>query len=207
VSSLPRLRVAMRWAMAAFYLVAGIVHLVAPEKFLPIVPDFVPLLREVVLATGVCEIAGGLALLTTRLRWVAGVMLAVYAVFVSPANIKRALEGIHLPPVLDSWWYHGPRLLMQPVLVWWAESAIGVSPAATGHEARRQKVTRRCRQRSKLFALRNSYSITSSALSRIDCGTISPSALAVLRLTTISYFVGSCTGRSPGFAPRRMRST
>jgi hypothetical protein len=29
--------------MAAFYLTAGIVHLVAPDKFLPIVPDFLPL--------------------------------------------------------------------------------------------------------------------------------------------------------------------
>src|SRR5262249_16269023 len=30
------------------------------------------------------------------------------------------------------------------------------------------------------------HSITSSAVSRIDCGTVSPSALAVLRFTTIS---------------------
>jgi uncharacterized membrane protein len=65
--------------MAAFYLVAGIVHLVAPEKFLPIVPNFVPLPREVVLATGACEIA---------------VMLALYAVLVFPANIKQCIEGI-----------------------------------------------------------------------------------------------------------------
>jgi uncharacterized membrane protein len=123
--------------MAAFYLFAGIVHLVAPDKFLPIVPDFVPLPREVVWATGVCEIAGGLALLTTRLRWLAGVMLAVYAVLVFPANIKHAIEGIHLPPVPDSWWYHGPRLLMQPVLVWWALFCAGVidwpwRPGSTG---------------------------------------------------------------------------
>jgi uncharacterized membrane protein len=112
--------------MAAFYLVAGVVHLIAPDKFVPIVPDFVPLPREVVLATGACEIADGLALLTTRLRWLTGVMLAVYAVFVFPANIKHAVEGIHLPPVPDSWWYHGPRLLMQPVLVWWALFCAGV---------------------------------------------------------------------------------
>jgi hypothetical protein len=64
----PRVRVAMRWAMAAFYLAAGTAHLVAPEQFLPIVPDFVPIPREVALATGLCELAGGLALLTTRLR-------------------------------------------------------------------------------------------------------------------------------------------
>jgi hypothetical protein len=50
-------------------------------------------------------------------------------------------------------------------------------------------------------------SIISSARSRNDSGIASPSVLAVLRLMTISNFAGNCTGRSPGFAPRRMRST
>jgi hypothetical protein len=31
----------------------------------------------------------------------------------------RPPEGcIHLAPVPDSWWYHGPRLAFQSVLVW-----------------------------------------------------------------------------------------
>ena len=34
-----------------------------------------------------------------------------------------------------------------------------------------------------------------------------PSVLAVFRLTTNSYFVGPCTGRSAGFSPLRIRST
>jgi uncharacterized membrane protein len=113
-------RVAMRWAMAVFYFAAGVVHLAAPERFLPIVPDFVPMPHTVVLVTGLCEIAGSVALLTVRLRRFAGIMLAMYAVCVFPANIKHALEGIHVPPLPDGWWYHGPRLIMQPVLVWWA---------------------------------------------------------------------------------------
>jgi hypothetical protein len=41
------------------------------------------------------------------------------------------------------------------------------------------------------------YSITSSARSSSDGGMARPSALAVLRFTTISNFVGNCTGRSP----------
>jgi uncharacterized membrane protein len=113
-------RVAMRWVLAVFYFAAGVVHLAAPERFLPIVPDFVPMPHAVVLVTGLCEIAGSVALLTKRLRRLAGVMLAVYAVCVFPANLKHALEGIHVPPLPDGWWYHGPRLIMQPVLVWWA---------------------------------------------------------------------------------------
>ena len=77
--------------------------------------------------TGVCEIAGAAALFTTRLRWLASVMLALYALCVWPANIKHALEHIHLPPVPDSWWYHGPRLALQPVLIWWALFCAGVT--------------------------------------------------------------------------------
>src|SRR5262249_44086008 len=34
-------------------------------------------------------------------------------------------------------------------------------------------------------------------------GKASPSAVAVLRFTTISNLVGNCTGRSPGFSPRQ----
>jgi hypothetical protein len=54
---------------------------------------------------------------------------------------------------------------------------------------------------------RSLYSITSSALASKDCGTATPSALAVLRLTTSSNLVGACTGRSPALSPLRMRST
>jgi uncharacterized membrane protein len=122
----PGTRLVMRWIMTAFYLVAGIAHLVLTDKFLLIVPDWVPFPREVVLATGICEIAGSMALTSPRLRRLAGIMLALYAVCVFPANIKHALEAIHLPPVPDSWLYHGPRLALQPVLVWWALFCAGV---------------------------------------------------------------------------------
>ena len=51
------------------------------------------------------------------------------------------------------------------------------------------------------------HSITSSAVESSDCGTVRPSALAVLRLITVWYLVGACTGKSAGFSPFKMRST
>jgi uncharacterized membrane protein len=122
----PGARFVMRWIMTAFYLAAGIAHLAVTDKFLLIVPDWVPLPRAVVLVTGICEIAGSIALMSPQLRRLAGIMLALYAVCVFPANIKHAIDGIHLPPVPDSWLYHGPRLALQPVLVWWALFCAGV---------------------------------------------------------------------------------
>jgi hypothetical protein len=51
------------------------------------------------------------------------------------------------------------------------------------------------------------HSITSSARARSDSGMVSPSALAVVRLITSSNLVGCSTGKSPGFAPRKILST
>jgi hypothetical protein len=51
------------------------------------------------------------------------------------------------------------------------------------------------------------HSITFSARSRNDSGIVSPSALAVVRLITSANLVGCSTGRSAGFAPRRILST
>jgi uncharacterized membrane protein len=42
------------------------------------------------------------------------------------ASIKQVLEGIDLPPIPNSWLYHGPRLALQPVLIWWALNCAGV---------------------------------------------------------------------------------
>lgn len=119
-------RAGMRWVMIAVYAGIGIVHLTSTDKFLPIMPDWVPEPRLVVIVTGLCEIAGALALTTRRLRRLAGIMLALYAVCVFPANVKQALDHIAIPPIPDSWWYHGPRFAMQPVMVWWALYAVHV---------------------------------------------------------------------------------
>lgn len=114
----------LRYGLIGLYGGIGIVHLAATDRFLPIMPDWVPAPRLVVIGTGLCEIAGALALFVPRLRRLAGLMLALYAVCVVPANIKQAVEGIAVPPIPDTWWYHGPRLALQPVMVWWALYAV-----------------------------------------------------------------------------------
>jgi uncharacterized membrane protein len=113
-------RGAMRWILAAFYAAAGIAHLWVPEKLLAITPSWVPFASQLIFATGLCELAGAVALVTKPLRKLAGFALAAYAICVWPANFKHAIDGIDLPYIANSWLYHGPRLLFQPVLVWWA---------------------------------------------------------------------------------------
>jgi uncharacterized membrane protein len=113
-------RAVMRWILGVIYVAAGIGHLWAPEKFLAITPSWVPFAPLVIFITGLCELAGAVALVTRPLRWWAGIAFAAYALCVWPANFKHAIDGIVLPPVTNSWFYHGPRLAFQPVLIWWA---------------------------------------------------------------------------------------
>lgn len=152
--SFAAVRAVMRWVLAAFFVTAGIAHLSVPGAFLTITPDWVPFAPQVIFGTGLCELAGAAALVLDdiasmifsanrkpsrirsgagffrivfgALRYWAGIALALYALCVWPANIKQALDHIVLPPIPDSWWYHGPRLALQPVIMWAALFAAGV---------------------------------------------------------------------------------
>ena len=91
------IRTALRWFLVVLYLVAGVAHLRAPGLFVRITPAWVPHAPQVIQLTGLCELAGALALaqgFSPGLRRTAGIALAAYAVCVFPANIKHALEGL-----------------------------------------------------------------------------------------------------------------
>lgn len=119
-------RTAFRWLLIAVYLPFGLFHILKPGGFLPIMPEWVPFPREVVVLTGAAEVLGAVGLMIPRLRYAAGVGLALYAVGVFPANLHHALDGVTVPGLPSSWWYHAPRLAFQPVFVWWALWAGGV---------------------------------------------------------------------------------
>jgi uncharacterized membrane protein len=125
------IRTALRWLLAAFYGVAGVIHLVRPAPFLTIMPAFVPAPEAAVLLTGVAEILGAIGLvqpISKSLRRAAGWGLALYALCVWPANINhfmldmaRADGGLGLA-------YHIPRMIAQPVIIWlalWVGECLG----------------------------------------------------------------------------------
>jgi uncharacterized membrane protein len=114
------IRNVLRALLALAYLAAGILHVFVPAPFLGITPAWVPYAPLVIMATGLCEIAGAVGLYVPRLRWWAGTMLAAYAVCVYPANVKHAVDYITHGTGGLSLWYHIPRLAFQPVIVWWA---------------------------------------------------------------------------------------
>lgn len=104
---------------------AGVAHLARPAGFLAITPHWVPAPEIVVALTGIAELAGAIGLLVPPLRRAAGIGLALYALCVWPANFNHAFNDIALGGAHLSWWYHGPRLVLQPVIIWWALWASG----------------------------------------------------------------------------------
>lgn len=121
--AVPKLRPILRWLLAILYMAAGVLHLIAPQPFLSIMPAWVPSPEAVVAFTGWAEIAGAIGLVqpfSQGMRKVAAVGLAAYAVCVFPANLNhfaldmaRADGGLGLA-------YHVPRMFAQPFVVWLA---------------------------------------------------------------------------------------
>jgi uncharacterized membrane protein len=122
----PRRHARMRLGLAVVLGFTGTDHLVNPWRYWPIMPAAVPFPRAVVLATGLCEMLGGLGLLLPRTRRLAGTLLAVFFVGVLPANIKAAAQGIVIVGLEAPAWAYWARIPAQALVVWWALHAAGI---------------------------------------------------------------------------------
>jgi len=124
-------RAVLRWLLAAFYFVAGVIHIARPAPFLTIMPGWVPAPEAVVLWTGVAEILGAIGLVqgvSLPLRRAAGWGLALYALCVWPANVNHFALDMARPDGGLGLAYHIPRMIAQPVIIWLALWVAGCLP-------------------------------------------------------------------------------
>jgi uncharacterized membrane protein len=90
----------LRIAAATLWVLAGTMHFVLPRQYEAIVPPYlVRWKRELVVASGIAEIAGGVAILPDITRrgarwWLLATLVAVY-----PANIHMALNAKEFPKI------------------------------------------------------------------------------------------------------------
>lgn len=113
--------------LGAALMYAGITHLTTNRtEFQAQVPTWVPLSADfVVLASGVVEIALGIALASLQYRRQVGWITAAFFVAIFPGNISQYVNGIDAFG-LDTDQARLTRLFFQPVLVLWALWATGV---------------------------------------------------------------------------------
>jgi len=108
----------------ALFVLTGALHFLAPGRYRSIMPPYVPAHREMVLASGAAEVAGGIALLTPGLERPARWWLIALLVAIFPANVHMAvnpdqIEGL---PALPAWLLWA-RLPLQGALIAWVVKA------------------------------------------------------------------------------------
>ncbi|HEY1134411.1 MAG TPA: DoxX family protein [Nocardioides sp.] len=76
--------------LAAAFAVSGVVHLVRPQTFAPLMPEALPAHTELIKVSGVAELACAAGLLHPRTRRAAGLASAALLVGVFPGNVTMA---------------------------------------------------------------------------------------------------------------------
>jgi uncharacterized membrane protein len=103
----------LRGAVALPLLVSGTAHFTRTALMAMIVPPFLPFHQQLVLGSGVLELAGAVGLLVPAFTRVASACLALLMIAVFPANVYAAnkyVGGLHMPSV-------PVRLAMQVVYI------------------------------------------------------------------------------------------
>ena len=79
--------------LAGIFTVSGVTHLVKPEVFQPLMPSWVPRHREVIVWSGVVELACAAGLAHPSSRRPAGLASAAVLLGVFPGNLKMAVDA------------------------------------------------------------------------------------------------------------------
>jgi len=79
--------------LGTLFVVTGVLHFLKPRVYEAIMPRYLPAHRELVYASGVAEIAGGLGVLAPRTRRLGAWWLIATLVAVFPANVEMAVHA------------------------------------------------------------------------------------------------------------------
>ena len=106
-----------------FFTFAGVMHFVKPGWYEAIMPEYLPAHRELVYASGVAEIAGGLGVLHPKTRQAASWWSIATLVAVFPANVDMALNPDDYPDIPGGAAALYARLPLQAAAIAWAYAA------------------------------------------------------------------------------------
>lgn len=104
--------------MIVLYTAAGINHFIHPHFYLKIMPPWLPLHKQLVFISGVCEVLFGLMLAFTFSRRFAAWCIILLLIAVFPANIQMMLD--YIEENNPRRWLAMVRLPLQFLLICWA---------------------------------------------------------------------------------------
>lgn len=113
----------MRRLFGIVFALAGVLHFVRPEMYEAIMPEYLPAHRELVYASGVAEIAGGLGTLHPVTRTAGSWLSIATLVAVFPANVHMAINPERYEGIPGGTVALYARLPLQALLIAWAYAA------------------------------------------------------------------------------------
>jgi uncharacterized membrane protein len=108
-----------RIATGAAFILTGVSHFLIPEKFMEMMPPFLPAPLFLIYLSGVFEALGGIGLIISKTKRPAAIGLILLLLAVFPANIYVALNNVQLGGFMNYAAYQWLRLPMQLVLIGW----------------------------------------------------------------------------------------
>lgn len=113
----------VRRSFGPFFVLAGVLHFVTPRTYEAIMPDYLPLHRELVYASGVAEIVAGVATMHPATRRFGSLLGVATLLGVFPANLHMATHPDRYPQIPGGRVALLARLPLQGLLVAWARAA------------------------------------------------------------------------------------
>ena len=107
-------------SLSALLISSGVLHLVRPEVYLPMMPPYLPAHLPLVYLSGVFEILGGVGMLLPWTRRWAGLGVIALLIAIFPANIHIVMNDIPVAGHDVPLWGHLLRLPLQGVMIWMA---------------------------------------------------------------------------------------
>jgi len=121
-----------RAALAVMLIVTGTAHFTSPDIMVETMPDIMPLKKEIVYFTGVCELLAVAGLIWDKTSRLTSVVLIVYFLAVLPANIIGSIKQVNLGGMEYGTVYLLFRVPLQIFFIWWTYY-FGVRKAETYH--------------------------------------------------------------------------
>ena len=99
------------------FILVGIEHFREPQKFVDIVPKYMPFALFLVYLTGVIEIVGGLGIIYPETREITGRLMVLFLIAIYPANFNMWINDIAIGGSKFGTNWHIMRAIIQVLLI------------------------------------------------------------------------------------------
>ncbi len=109
-----------RVSLAIMLLATGIAHFTSTDVMVEMLPEFLPLKREIIYLTGVLELSAAIGLLIDKTAKLTSVLLIIFFIAILPANIIGSLKQVSLGGMEIGAIYLLFRIPLQILFIFWA---------------------------------------------------------------------------------------